>query len=158
MKCYRKRKSMYILTSCHILNEMKEIYFFANDLFEKSTPQKLLVLRAKINTLISFVEKLPIYGKSDIKQRNIKGSIYFEHKDFIIEKILIIEKSISEALSTGRDRILKGADSLHKINEIIQYVYFLQVYWYDNEAEKQMSNKYSGYYKELKKRKRRKEF
>lgn len=158
MKNYRKRKSIYILSACHIFSEMQEIHFLANDLFEKSTPQKLLVLRDKISKLISFVEKLPIYGKSELKERKIKGSIYFEHKKFLFDELKKLNITINEALSTGKDRILKGADALDKTNEIRQYIYYLQVYWYDNEAEKKMSNNYSNYYKELKKRERREEF
>jgi len=158
MKNYRKRKSMYILTSCHIFSEMTEIYFLSNDLFEKSSPEKRIILRDKIHKLLTFVEKIPIYGKSDLKQRKIKGSIYFEHKDFLIKELRFIDITIIKALSTGRDRILKGADVLDKINEIKQYIYYLQVYFYNNAAEKQMYKQYSGYYKELKKRERRKEF
>jgi len=158
MKNYRKKQSMYILTSCHILSEMSEIYYLTNDLFEKSSPEKRILLRDKIYKLLRFVEKLPIYGKSDIKERKIKGSIYFEHKNFLIKELRFIDISIIKALSTGRDRILKGADILDKINEIKEFIYYLQVYFYENEAEKQMSKQYSNYYKELKKRERRKVF
>lgn len=158
MKNYRKKQSMYILTSCHIFSEMSEIYYLTNDLFEKSSPEKRIILRDKIHKLLTFVEKIPIYGKSDIKERKIKGSIYFKHKDFLIKELRFIDITIIKALSTGRDRILKGVEVLDKINEIKKYIYYLQVYFYDNEAEKQMSNQYSRYYKELKKRKRQKEF
>lgn len=158
MKNYRKKQSIYILTSCHIFSEMETMYYLTNDLFEKITPQKLLVLRDKISKLISFVEKIPIYGKSDIKERKIKGSIYFEQKNFLIDELKKLNITINETLSTGKDRILKGADVLDKINEIKQYIFYLQVYFYDNEAEKKMYKQYSGYYKELKKRERRKEF
>jgi hypothetical protein len=158
MKNYRKKQSIYILTSCHIFSEMSEIYYLINDLFERSSPEKCIVLRDKINKLISFVDKLPIYGKLDIKERKIKGSIFFKHKDFLIKELRYIDITIIKALSSGRDRILKGADVLDKINEIKSFIYYLQVYFYDNKAEKKMSNMYLNFYKELKKRERRKEF
>lgn len=158
MKNYRKKQSMYILTSCHIFSDMEYIYFLANDLFEKVSVEKSIVLRDKIRELLTFIEKLPVYQNSDLKQRKIKGSIYFEHKNFLIKEIRLLDITIIKALSTGKDRILKGVAVLDKINEIKQFIYYLQVFWYDNEDEKQMSKQYEGYYKELKKRERRKEF
>lgn len=158
MKNYRKKQSMYILTSCHIFSEMSEIYYLTNDLFEKSSPEKRIILRDKIHKLLTFVEKIPIYGKSDIKERKIKGSIYFEQKNFLIFELKKLNITINEALCTGKDRILKGIEVLDKINEIKEFIYYLQVYFYNNKAEKKMNNKYSMYYKELKKRERRKVF
>lgn len=157
MRNYRKQYSLYILTACSVIDEMEVIQNLTNDLFEKSSPQKLLILRGQINKLISFVEKLPIYGKSDFKERKIKGSIYFEHKTFIIDELKKININIIDAIRTGKDRILKGADVLDKIYEIASFVYYLQVYWYDNEAENQRSE-YSRYFEELKKRERRNVF
>ncbi len=158
MKNYRKKQSIYILAACRIFNELETIQYLSNDLFEKTTPQKLSVLRTEIEKLISFIEKIPIYGKSEIKERKIKGSIYFEHKAFFLNEIQKIYPNITTAICAGKERVLKAVDVFDKIDEIKKYIYYLQVYWYDNEAEKKMSYQYSRYYKELKKRERQKAF
>ena len=158
MKNYRPKYSIYLLISCQIIDEMQVIQNLTNDLFEKSSPQKLLILRGQINKLISFVEKLPIYGKSDlnVKERKIKGSIYSGQKILIIDELKKININIIDALSTGKDRILKGADVLDEIIELRRYIYNLPVFWYDNEAEK--NSQYSYLFEMLKKRKKRNVF
>jgi len=137
---------------------MSEMYFLSNDLFDKVSVEKSIFLRDKVRSLLTYIEKLPVYQNSDLKQRKIKESIFCEHKDYLINELKFIDITLIKALSTGKDRVLKGIEVLDKINEIKEFIYYLQVYWYDNEAEKQMSDKYSHYYKELKKRERRKEF
>ena len=150
---YRKKQSIYILTYCRIVDELPMIYYLTTDLQERSTPEKLLELRKNINNLIEFVDSVPIYGKSK-PQRKIKGSMYFEHKSYIIDKLKEIKINIDDTLTAGKERIIKGANTLNKIKDLENFTSKIPVYFYNNELEEEKKKKYYRYYKELKKKKR----
>ncbi len=150
MNYYRKKQSMYILTSCEIYTSLIELNYLIDDLFEKGNSRKLMMLRDKINNLIAYVEKLPVYGKPGTS-RKPKESIYYKDKTYIIDGLKKLYWDLNEAFRTGKGRILKGADLLEQVFELRKYIYLIPVYQYNNENENEKAEQLSRVFVELKK-------
>ena len=149
---YRKKHSLYLLTSCHLQSELKQISSLTYDLFDRPTSSKLLTIRDLIKKLIVFVEKLTTYSDGERKPKN---SIWIDDKKFIIEQLKKINENIVNSL-TAKNKILCGADVLDNLYELMKFIYLKQVYWYNSKLERE--SKYSNYFAGLKLTNRKVEF
>lgn len=149
---YRKKHSLYILTSCHLLSELIHIHGLVNDLFDRPTSSNLLTIQGKIKSLIVFVQKLRVYKDGE---RKPKMSIYLEDKNFILSELKCIDSNIVNSL-TGSQKILNGCNTLNKIYALRRFIYLKQTYWYNSELER--NSTYSNYFDGLKKPNRKAEF
>lgn len=149
---YRKKHSLYLLTSCHLQVELININSLISEFIERPTSAKLLTIRDNIELLIVFVEKLTSYSDGE---RKPKDSIWIDDKKFIVDQLKKIYEELVRSL-TAKNKILCGADVLDNLLKLRRIIYLKPVYWYGSEME--ISSKYAGCFKELKSKVRKLEF
>ena len=148
-KNYRKEKSMYIITSKHLITELSALEYQTNILFDKNNVRMLLSVRKRLTDLLTYIEKVPTYGETNEAGNKERYSMYYEHKKYILIEIMRLQDCINQIYSITKGRIYKQAEFLQAVGELKLYIQRIYVYWYDSKKEDAELDVYEKRKKEL---------